>query len=137
MQILTHRCCFISRPVKALLCLTMACGLIAGCSNNLSETDVLSKLQAAGLTVEKLDESILTHKQRQRIESEPETILSVRVSDAAGHSQTMTLVGFDHDFHAKHAKGEGVPGFVIRNWLFAGEVTAPQIQSQIESALLQ
>ncbi len=135
MRIPGHHRCFIPRPVEALLCVIVACGVLASCSNNLSETDVLSKLQAAGLTVEKLDESILTHKQRQRIESEPETILSVRVSDAAGNSQNMTLVGFGHDFHAKHAKGEGIPGFVIRNWLFAGEVTAPQIQSQIESAL--
>ena len=135
MRILSHRRCFIPRPVEALLCLTVACGVLAGCSNNFSETDVLSKLQAAGLTVERLDHSLLTQKQRQRIESEPETTLSVRVSDAAGHSQTMTLVGFDHDWMAEHAKGEGVPGFVVRNWLFAGEVTAPQIQSQIESVL--
>jgi hypothetical protein len=58
------------------------------------------------------------------------------VADAAGHSQKMTLVGFDRDWKADHAKQEGVPGFVVRNWFFVGVVTAPQIQSQIEGALM-
>lgn len=126
---------FIPRSLVALMCLIMACGIIAGCSNNLSESDVLSKLKAAGLTVERLDESLLTYAQRQRIESEPETIFSVRVSDADGHSQTMTVVGFSHDWKAGNALKEGVAGFAVRNWLFAGVVSAPEIQKQIQSAL--
>jgi len=129
-----HRC-FIPRFVEALLCVTVACCVLVGCSNNLSETEVLSKLQAAGLTVERLDELLLTYAQLQRIESEPEMIVSVRVSDADGHSQTMTLVGFDHDWKAENALREGVPGFAVRNWLFAGVVSAPEIQRQIVSAL--
>ena len=124
-----------ARRVQAVLCAALVCGALASCSNNLSETEVLSKLQAAGLTVERLDESLLTNQQRQRIESEPETIFAVQISDAAGNSQTMTLVGFDQDWKAQHAKQEGVPGFVVRNWFFVGVVTAPQIQSQIEAAL--
>jgi hypothetical protein len=69
-------------------------------------------------------------------ESQPETILSVRVSDAAGQTQTLTLVGFERDWQAEHAKDEGVPGFVVRNWLFVGVVTAPDIQARIEGTLL-
>ena len=135
MRNLVHRRFFIPRPVEALLFMIVACGVLTGCSNNLSESDVLSKLKAAGLTVERLDESLLTYAQRQRIEAEPETVFSVRVSDAAGHSQNMTLVGFSHDWKAVNALKEGVPGFAVRNWLFAGVVSAPEIQQQIESAL--
>ena len=98
MRSLDHRRCFIPLPVKVLLCVIVLCVVLASCSNNLSETDVLSKLQAAGLTIERLDESLLTKAQRQRIESDPETVISVRLSDADGHSQTMTLVGFSHDW---------------------------------------
>jgi hypothetical protein len=134
MQVLDHRRRFVLRTMAVLLCSAL-CGSLTGCSNNLSESDVLSKLEAAGLTVERLSESLLTSKQRQRIEHEPETVLSVRVSDAAGNSQSLALVGFDQDWKADRAKDEGVPGFVVRNWFFAGGVTAPQIQSQIEAAL--
>jgi len=135
MRNLGLRRCFILRFVEALLCVTLACCVLTGCSNNLSESDVLSKLKEAGLTVERLDESLLSYAQRQRIESDPETVFSVRVSDAAGHSQNMTLVGFDHDWKAENALKEGVPGFAVRNWLFAGVVSAPEIQKQIISAL--
>ena len=135
MRNLGLRRCFILRFVEALLCVTLACCVLTGCSNNLSESNVLSKLEAAGLTVERLDKLLLTNAQRQRIESEPEMIFSIRVSDADGHSQTMTLVGFDHDWKAENALGEGVPGFAVRNWLFAGVVSAPEIQRQIISAL--
>jgi hypothetical protein len=127
---------FVSHAVKALLCVTVACAALAGCSNGLSESDVLSKLEASGLTIEKLNDNLLTQRQRQRIESQPETILSVRVSDAAGQTQTLTLVGFERDWQAEHAKDEGVPGFVVRNWLFVGVVTAPDIQARIEGTLL-
>ena len=137
MQVPDHRRRFAPRALGALLFATLACGALAGCSNNnLSESELLSKLEAAGLTVERLSESLLTNKQRQRIESTPETIISVRVSDAEGHSQKMALVGFDRDWKADHAKEEGVPGFVVRNWFFVGKVTSPEIVSQIEGALL-
>lgn len=119
----------------ALLWVAVASTTLAGCSNNLSEDEVLSKLEASGLSIERLDENLLTNKQRQRIESQPETVLSVRISDADGRSQTLTLVGFERDWQAEHAKDEGVPGFVLRNWFFVGVVTAPQIQAQIEGAL--
>ena len=135
MRNLGLRRCFILPFVEALLFVTLACCVLTGCSNNLSESDVLSKLEAAGLTVERLDESLLTYAQRQRIESEPETIFSVNVSDAAGHSQNMTLVSFSHDWKAQNALSEGVPGFSVRNWLFAGVVSAPEIQEQIIRAL--
>ena len=78
----------------ALLWVAVASTTLAGCSNNLSEDEVLSKLEASGLSIERLDENLLTNKQRQRIESQPETVLSVRISDADGRSQTLTLVGF-------------------------------------------
>ena len=136
MQVPDHRRRLAPRLLGVLLGATLACGALGGCSNNLSESDVLSKLQEAGLTIERLDQSLLTSQQRQRIESEPHTIFSVRVSDPEGHSQTMTLVGFDRDWKADHAKDEGVPGFVVRNWFFVGVVTAPQIQSRIEAALM-
>jgi hypothetical protein len=119
----------------ALLCVAVSWGGL-GCSNALSESEVLSKLQAAGLTIERLDESLLTKQQRQRIEAQPETVFSVHVSDAEGHRQTMTFVGFERDWQAEHAKDEGVPGFVVHNWFFVGPVLVPQIQSQIEDALL-
>ena len=135
MRNLDHRRCFIPHPVNVLLCVIVLCVVLVSCSNNLSETDVLSKLQAAGLTIERLDESLLTKAQRQRIESDPETVISVRVSDADGHSQTMTLVGFNHDWQAEHAIQEGVSGFLIRNWVFVMLTTVPQIRSKIESAL--
>ena len=135
MRSLDHRRCFIPHPVKVLLCVIVLCVVLASCSNNLSETDVLSKLQAAGLTIERLDESLLTKAQRQRIESDPETVISVRLSDADGHSQTMTLVGFSHDWKAENAIQEGVSGFHVRNWVFVMLVTVPQIRSKIESAL--
>lgn len=135
MRNLDHRCCFIPHLVKVLLCVIVLCVVLASCSNNLSETDVLSKLQAAGLTIERLDETLLTKAQRQRIESDPETVISVHVSDTDGHSETMTLVGFSHDWQAEHAIQEGVSGFHVRNWLFVMLVRAPQIQSKIESAL--
>ena len=121
--------------VQTLLCVTLVCGTLVGCGQNLSESDVLSKLEAAGLTVERLDERLLTRAQRQRIESQPETIFSVRVSDASGNSQSMTLVEFDKDWKAVSAIEEGVPGFVVRNWLFVGVVTSEQIHSQIVTAL--
>jgi outer membrane murein-binding lipoprotein Lpp len=121
--------------MTALLCLIVACCVLAGCSNNLSEDEVVSKLEAAGLTMERLNESLLTYAQRQRIENDPETVISVRITDADGRSQTLTLVGFDLDWKADNAKYEGVPGFVVRNWLFAGVVSVPEIQKQIESAL--
>jgi hypothetical protein len=114
----------------------VACAALAGCSNGLSESDVLSKLEASGLTIERLNDNLLTQRQRQRIENDPETVLSVNISDAEGHSQTLTLVGFEHDWQADHAKDEGVPGFVVRNWLFVGVVTAPDIQARIEGTLL-
>ena len=136
MQIPDRRRRFAPRVLGALLCATFACVALAGCSNNLSESEVLSKLQAAGLTVERLKDNLLTRKQRQRIENDPETVFSVRVTDAAGNTQTMTLVGFDRDWKAERARDEGVPGFVVRNWFFAGTVTAPEIMSQIEGALL-
>jgi hypothetical protein len=127
---------FVPHAVKALLCVTVACAALAGCSNGLSESDVLSKLEASGLTIEKLNDNLLTQRQRQRIENDPETVLSVRISDAEGHSQTLTLVGFAHDWQADHAKDEGVPGFVVRNWFFVGVVKVPDIQARIEGALL-
>lgn len=130
-----HRRWFIPHNVIKLFCVTAACCIFAGCSNNLSEEDVLTKLEAAGLTLERLNESLLTNAQRQRIENDPEIVISVRITDVNGRSQTMTLVGFDHDWKADHAKYEGVPGFVVRNWLFAGVVSVPEIQSKIESAL--
>ncbi len=121
---------------KTLLCLFLMCGGLVGCSGDgLTEADVLSRLEAAGLTVERLDESLLTNAQRQRIEHPMETVYSVRVSDAEGNGQTMTFIQFDRDFMAESAGYEGVPGFQVRNWYFAGAVQAPEIRSAIEAAL--
>lgn len=112
------------------------CGALVGCGGGaLSETDVLSQLEAAGLTVERLDESLLTNAQRQRIENPMESVSSVRVSDREGNSQTMTFIQFSKDFMAQSAAYEGVPGFAIRNWYFAGVVKSPEIRSAIETAL--
>ena len=72
----------VPHAVKVLLCVAVACAALAGCSNGLSEGDVVSKLEAAGLTIEKLNDNLLTQRQRQRIENDPETVLSVRISDA-------------------------------------------------------
>ena len=121
MQMLHESRRFTLGAAKALLCAALLFGGFAGCGNtNLSE---------------KLRESLLTSKQRQRIESEPEAILSVRVSDADGHGQSMALVQFDKDWKAQHAKDEGIPGFVVRNWLFVGNINQ-QLIDQIKVALL-
>ena len=135
MQVLDECRRYTLAAAQVLLCATLVFGALAGCTSNLSEKEVLSQLEAAGLKVERLNESLLTVKQRQRIESEPETVFSVRVSDAAGQSQSMTLVQFDKDWKATHAKNEGIPGFVVRNWFFVGIVNQ-QMQTQIEAALL-
>ena len=121
---------------KTLMCLILACGGLVGCSGGgLTETEVLSRLEAAGLTVERLDESLLTNAQRQRIEHPMENVYSVQVSDAEGHSQTMTFIQFDKDFMAESAGYEGVPGFQVGNWYFAGVVQSPEIRTAIEAAL--
>jgi hypothetical protein len=120
--------------VMVILGATLIGAALTGCGGGLAERDVLSKLEAAGLTVERLDESLLTGKQRQRIENPMETVFSAKVSDAAGNSQKMTIIGFRKDFMATSAGYEGVPGFAIRNWFFAGIPNA-QIQAQIEVAL--
>ncbi len=62
-------------------------------------------------------------------------MFSVRVSDASGSTQSMTLVQFDKDWKAKAVGDEGVNGFVIKNWFFVGTVSQ-NIRSQIEAALL-
>ena len=127
--------CFLPHFMKALLLLAVVFGILTGCSKNLSESDVLSKLEAAGLTVERLNETVLTYAQRQRIEAEPESIFSVKLTNKEGQSETMTLVSFSHDWKAENALKEGVAGFAVRNWLFAGIVSVPEIQNQIISAL--
>ena len=136
MQALNERRRFVPAAVMFILgaALTLSGAALTGCGGGLSESDVLSKLEAAGLTVERLDESLLTSKQRQRIENPMETVLSVNVSDAAGNSQKMTIIGFKKDFMATSAGYEGVPGFAVRNFFFAG-VPDGEIQAQIEAAM--
>jgi hypothetical protein len=134
MQTLNERRCAAPAVVMVILGATLMGAAITGCGGGLSESDVLSKLEAAGLTVERLDESLLTMKQRQRIENPMETVLSVNVSDAAGNSQKMTIIVFSKDFMATSAGYEGVPGFAVRNCFFAG-IPEADIQTQIEAAL--
>jgi hypothetical protein len=134
MQALNERRRSAPAVVMVILGATLISAALTGCGGGLSENDVLSKLEAAGLTVERLDESLLTTKQRQRIENPMETVLSVKISDAAGNSQKMTIIGFKKDFMATSAGYEGVPGFAVRNCFFAGIPNA-QIQTQIEAAL--
>jgi hypothetical protein len=113
------------------------CGALAGCANkNLSEDDVLSQLRAAGLTVERLEENLITYEQLQRIEAETVTVFSVHVSDAAGQGKSITLVQFDRDWKAAAVGDEGVPGFAVRNWFFVGAGINQQLRTQIEAALL-
>jgi hypothetical protein len=121
---------------KTLVSLILVCGGLVGCGGGgLTEADVLSRLEAAGLTVERLDENLLTNAQRQRIEHPMETVYSVQVSDGEGNGQAMTFIQFDRDFMAESAGYEGVPGFQVRNWYFAGVVQSPEIRSAIEAAL--
>jgi hypothetical protein len=121
---------------KALVCLILICGGLVGCGGGgLTEAEVLSRLEAAGLTVERLDDSLLTNAQRQRIEHPMEIVFSVQVSDGEGHSQQMTFIQFGRDFMAESAGYEGVPGFQVGNWYFAGVVQSPEIRSAIEAAL--
>ena len=81
-----------------------------------------------------LDESLLTGAQRQRIENPMETVFSAKVSDGSGHTQTMTFIQFGKEFMAAAAAYEGVPGFAVGSWYFAGIPNA-EIQAQIETAL--
>ena len=120
--------------IKLGVALMLIGGALTGCSGGLSESDVFAKLEAAGLTVEKLSENLLTNRQRQRIENPMETVLPVKVSDSNGNSQKMTIIWFDKAFMAESAKYEGVPGFVVGNIFFAG-IPNPQIEAQIEAAL--
>lgn len=95
----------------------------------------MARLEASSLTIERLAESTITSKQRDRLGAEPTAMFSIRVSDASGSSQTMTLVQFDKDWQAAAVAEEGVHGFVVHNWYVVGVVSS-QIRSQIEAALL-
>lgn len=127
----------INASVHVGLCLTLLCVGLVGCGKNdtMSEADLMARLEASDLTIERLTEATITSKQRDRLGAEPTAMFSIRVSDATGSSQTMTLVQFDKDWQAAAVADEGVHGFVIHNWYVVGVVSA-QIRSQIEAALL-
>ena len=136
MQMLNERRRSPLGAAKILLCAMLMCGVVAGCgSKNFSEADLLARLQAAGVTVERLQETLITSKQIQRIESEHVGMFSARVSNAAGHNQVMTLIQFDKDWKAAAVGEEGVVGFAVRNWYFVGG-TDRELRTQIEGALL-
>jgi hypothetical protein len=120
----------------AVVFTTAVCAGVAGCgSSGLSEADVISKMEASGLSVEKLPEPVWTRKQRERVEARPETILSVRVTDEAGLSKVLTLLGFDAEWKASRVGPAGVPGFAVKNWFFVGTGIGQEIRTEIETAL--
>lgn len=120
---------------QAVVCVTVICAGLVGCgSSNLSEADVISKLQASGLSVEKLPQPVWSSKQRERVEARPETIFSVRVSHA-DQSQVLTCLGFDAEWKASRVGPTGVPGFIVGKWFFVGSGIGPEIKTKVETAL--
>lgn len=125
-----------SRLVAAATVIVVSAGAsLIGCGGggNLSEADVVAKLQATGLKVEKLPRPTWTRSQRERVEQEPESVFSLKLTDGDQH-QEVTLLGFDAEWKAEGVAPDGVPGFAVGKWFFVGEI-GQSFREKIEAAL--
>lgn len=116
-----------------ILAVSIGAGLVGCGGGNLSETEIVTRLEVTGLTVEKLPRPTWTRNQRERLEQTPGTVFSLKLSDGDQH-QEVTVLGFDAEWKADGVAPDGVPGFAVGKWFFVGEI-GQSFRSKIETAL--
>jgi len=117
----------------AILAVSIGAGLVGCGGGNLSEADIVAKLEATGLEVEKLPRPTWTRNQRERVEQAPGMVFSLKLTDDGQH-QEVTVLGFDAEWKADGVAPDGVPGFAVGKWFFVGEI-GQNFRSKIETAL--
>jgi hypothetical protein len=114
-------------PRRLRLGVSAACTalvIVLGCTAGeptLSKDDLLSRMEAAGLRVEPLDDAGLPTDAIAELPEEPTQAFLVRVSDGQGNSTAMTFTEFDSS--EKTGRIRGVNGFPVRNWFVVGIVS--------------
>jgi hypothetical protein len=115
----------------------LVCGLSVGCgggttSHNVSEDQLMSLFEANHMTVERLDETLMTEHQLSRLKVQPVQMIAANITDAHDQSAEVTLLEFRNEEEAIGVAG--VSGMAARNWFVAG-VLNQHMRSHIRHAL--
>ena len=119
--------------IAALIVVAAACSGGGGSeSSGPTESELITKLEAGGLKVDRLD-GMLSQEQRDKLPTEPKSMFSARISDAHGNTEPMTFVELNNEEDATEA-ATYQNGFAVGNWFVVG-IVSNHMKHHVEGAL--